>query len=262
LKFWFAEQAALDPVPDGGYAFWGKHTLWGRAARVASQTLVAVEQPQRLSFRWPLRKQITEVTYSLFVSDGGTRLHLAHDLVEGDLEEISREMIADFWCIAMINLLWHIETGAPMRRFDYTKTSGNIAIDFEIGAPPSQIFQALTLPARMDAWLSHRAKVELRIGGCYSFGWTHEIDGKTVEVGPTNLLELEQDKRIAYGWHWPGETPDTLVGWDLISLGKGSRVELRHTGFAGRRDSTDYTQGWTAFFCKLKLYLERGVQWE
>ncbi len=50
--------------------------------------------------------------------------------------------------------------------------------------------------------------------------------------------------------------------WDLSPVGKGSRIELHHTGFATRRDSLDYHQGWSAFLCKLKLYLERGVQWE
>ena len=33
-------------------------------------------------------------------------------------------------------------------------------------------------------------------------------------------------------------------------------------GFDARRDSTDYKQGWAAFLCLLKLYLERGVRWE
>ncbi len=262
LEAWFAEQVEIELVPEGKYAFWGKHTLWGRAVRTATQTVVAASMPGRLTFRWIMRKQVTEVTYTLSVSDGATRLSVAHDLVEGDLAEISREMIADFWCISMINLLWHVELGKTMHRFDYTKTKGNIALEFNLGAPPSQIFQALTLPARMDAWLSHQAKVELRIGGCYSFGWKHEIDGKKVEVGPTALIELEQDKRISYGWHWPGETPDTLVTWELEPVGKGSRVKFMHTGFPARRDSTDYTQGWAAFLCKLKLYLERGVQWE
>ena len=262
LLAWFAEEMTVDLEPEGSYAFWGKHTLWGNSVKTATQTVLALKSPQQFKFRWPLRKQNTEVTYTLYISDGGTRLQVEHNLVGGKLDELPLEMIADFWCISMINLLWHVEVGAPMLRFDYTKTQGDVAIDFGIGAPPSQIFQALTLPARMDAWLSHQAKVELRVGGCYSFGWTQVVDGAVVEVGPTSLLELEQDKRVAYGWHWPGEKPDSKVTWDLIVVGKGSRVELRHSGFASRRPSLDYKQGWSAYLCKLKLYLERGVQWE
>jgi uncharacterized protein YndB with AHSA1/START domain len=149
-----------------------------------------------------------------------------------------------------------------MYRVDYSESKGDVNLRLDLTAPPAQSFQALTLPAKMDAWLSREARVELRIGGRYDFGWTENQNGQSVPAGPTVLTELVPDQKIAYGWRWPDEQKETSVSWELKQIKGGTRVTLRHKGFDPKRDSTDYKQGWAAFLCMLKLYLERGVKWE
>lgn len=261
LIIWFAELADVTARLHGSYAFWGRYTLWSDKRVSGGQYITRFEAPGQLSFRWDLASLPTEVHLDLEGSERSCRLRLRHLLVGESVDPRTREMLADFWRIALLNLGWYLETGGPMLRLDYTKAKGDVELELALAAPPPQVFQTLTLPARMDAWLSRRAKVELRVGGVYDFGWTEAVDGVAMPAGPTVLKELEQDALLAYGWRWPGE-PETRVRWALLPEGSGSRVKLSHTGFAAERDSTDYRQGWAAFLCLLKLYIERGQRWE
>lgn len=261
LIIWFTELADVTARLHGSYAFWGRYTLWSEKRVSGGQYITRFEAPGQLSFRWDLASLPSEVHLDLEGSERSSRLRLRHVLLGESVDPRTREMLADFWRIALLNLGWYLETGGPMLRLDYTKAKGDVELELGLAAPPPQVFQTLTLPARMDAWLSRRAKVELRVGGVYDFGWTETVDGVAVPAGPTVFKELEQDALLAYGWRWPGE-PETRVRWALLPEGTGSRVKLTHAGFAAERDSTDYRQGWAAFLCLLKLYIERGQRWE
>jgi uncharacterized protein YndB with AHSA1/START domain len=262
LIIWFAEQAEVAPRLHGSYAFWGKYTLWNERRVSGGQYITRFEAPGQLSYRWELAALPTEVHLDLEGSERRSTLRLRHELLAEEADAHTREMLADYWRIALLNLGWYLETGGPMLRLDYTRVQGDVALEMNLAAPPPQVYQTLTLPARMDAWLSRQAKVELRVGGLYDFGWTETVDGVAVPAGPTVLKSLEQDRLLAYGWRWPGLEGETLVRWELSPAGSGSRVALTHSGFAPDRDSTDYKQGWGAFLCLLKLYLERGLRWE
>jgi uncharacterized protein YndB with AHSA1/START domain len=262
LIFWFAEFSTATPRPGGSYNFWGRHTLWGEKAVPTNQHFTRFEPPFHMSYHWELKGMPTQVHFDIAKVDEGCRVTVRHETLEGAPDDYFRHMVGDFWRISMLNLLWYLETGGIMTRLDYTDTRGDVIIDFPLKAPASQIFQALTLPAKMDAWLSQCAKVELRVGGSYSFGWTEEVDGTLMPAGPTILTELELDKKLSYGWHWPGQEPDTRVIWDLQSVERRTMIRLSHLGFSPSRDCTDYKQGWLSFLCQLKLYLERGTRWK
>ncbi|MCP4547548.1 MAG: hypothetical protein GY835_13905 [bacterium] len=261
LKEWFTESAHVNPTLHGDYSFWGRNTLWSTGVEQEGMYVTIYEPERKFGFQWEIKGQGTEVIITLNTAGGGTMITLRHEMLTSKPNTLFRHMFTDFWRIALLNLFWYIETGEPMYRLDYTDTRGDVIIDFPLAAPASQIFQAITLPAKMDAWLSHQARVELRIGGCYSFGWTEEVDGQLQPAGPGELLELEQDKRLAYTWSWPGEK-STKVSWDLQPKDKITTIRLCHLGFTARRDSTDYLQGWTAYLCQLRLYLQRGMQWK
>jgi uncharacterized protein YndB with AHSA1/START domain len=105
--------------------------------------------------------------------------------------------------------------------------------------------------------------VDLRPGGRYSFGWTEQVAGERVPVGPTTLSEVLPGRKLAYGWYYPAEGPATHVTWELEQRGEGTAVRLVHTGFPPDREGSDYAQGWAAFLHLLRLYLERGIgNWE
>lgn len=262
LRTWFAEHVEIVPRQHGRFAFWGRYTLWSEETLSDGQYITAFQPGRLLAFRWEMEDIVTEVRIDLDGNDRHCYLRLRHLILDGDAEQQVRDMFADFWRIALLNLGWYLETGGPMTRLDYDDVAGNVELSLGLAAPPPQVYQSLTLPARMDAWLSRRAKVELRVGGVMDFGWTELADGEALPAGPTQITELEQDRLIAYDWRWPGESGLTQVRWELAPQKNGSLVTLKHTGFEEDRDSTDYKQGWTGFLCLLKIYLERGQQWE
>ena len=262
LRIWFAEEVEVAQRLHGSFSFWGRYTLWSEETVSEGQFVTAFEEPTILAFRWEMEDMVSEVRFDLHGNDRQCRLRLRHLLVEGEVEPGVREMFADFWRLALLNLGWYLETGGPMMRLDYTEVMGDVQLQIHLAAPPPQVFQSLTLPARMDAWLSRRAKVELREGGLMDFGWSEVADGAAQPAGPTVITELEQDRLIAYDWRWPGEKTQTAVTWELEHAETGSLVTLSHEGFPDERDSTDYKQGWAGFLCLLKIYLERGQQWD
>lgn len=262
LRTWFAEDVDVTPCLHGSFSFWGRHTLWCDYTVEDGQYITALQPDHLLAFRWEMEDMVTEVRLDLEGNERSSHLRLRHLLLDGEADPRVREMFADFWRLALLNLGWYLETGGPMMRLDYTEVSSDVELEIILAAPPPQVFQSLTLPARMDAWLSRRAKVELRVGGVVDFGWTEILDGESLPAGPTVITELEQDRLIAYDWAWPGEKQRTRVCWELSSDKPGSRVRLRHDGFPADRDSTDYKQGWAGFLCLLKIYLERGQRWD
>ncbi len=262
LRIWFAEELEVTPRLHGCFSFWGRFTLWSEATVDGGQTITAFQAPRILAFTWEMEDLVSEVRFDVHGNERHCHLRLRHIITEGEVDPQVREMFADFWRLMLLNLGWYLETGGPMMRLDYTDVAGDVLIELELAAPSPQVFQSLTLPARMDAWLSRQAKVELRVGGMVDFGWSEAEDGETLPAGPTVITEITQDRLIAYDWRWPGEKGKTQVRWELEPLSPGSLVRLRHEGFAEDRDSTDYKQGWAGFLCLLKIYLERGQRWE
>lgn len=103
----------------------------------------------------------------------------------------------------------------------------------------------------MNRWLGGAAKVDVEKREI-SYGWRYEHEGRSVEGGPTRILELVENQRLVTDWpDWRGdpEKPSTRVIWDLQPLSDGARTRLTivHDGFEQPVDRSDYQQGWSAF---------------
>jgi uncharacterized protein YndB with AHSA1/START domain len=91
--------------------------------------------------------------------------------------------------------------------------------------PVEKVWAALTVPARLAAWLAE-AEVDLRPGGRISLYWKshdYRMTGVITELDPPRL----------FAWTWPSpEHPDSVVRWDLEPDGEGCRLTLHQTGLS------------------------------
>jgi uncharacterized protein YndB with AHSA1/START domain len=129
---------------------------------------------------------------------------------------------------------------------------GTILAQVEIAAPPERVFTALTDPAEVVRWWGspelYRTTswlAELRPGGAFRAQGVG-ADGTAFEV-VGEILEVDAPRKLVFTWK-----PDfdgghtTTVSYRLEALAAGgTRLTLRHEGFAGRRDScASHGQGW------------------
>ena len=100
-----------------------------------------------------------------------------------------------------------------------------LRIVVEIDAPRERVFAALTEPSQVDRWIAKGASIELEVGGKLDYGWEGE--------GPVKILELVPNAKLTHDWKH-GNDPETIVTWTLEDSGGATRLQLVHSGFAGR----------------------------
>ncbi|HWU89662.1 MAG TPA: SRPBCC domain-containing protein [Kofleriaceae bacterium] len=127
---------------------------------------------------------------------------------------------------------------------------GVVLARIEIAAPPERVFRALTTDELTTWWGSAelyrttKLTIDLRPGGA----WRTEgvgSDGSAFHVAG-EVLELDPPRRLVQTWQPSWEDgPPTMIAYSLDPIEGGTRVTLRHTGFAGRAASCeDHAQGW------------------
>ncbi|MDB5805965.1 MAG: hypothetical protein JWN73_3287 [Betaproteobacteria bacterium] len=128
---------------------------------------------------------------------------------------------------------------------------GIILANVEIAAPPERVFAALTTPEQLLQWwgdgTSYRStgwEVDLRPGGA----WRAEgksVDGNAYEVGG-RFIEVDPPRKLVQTWKpswFTGE--ETRLTYRLEAIEGGTRLTVRHEGFAGFPDACrDHTSGW------------------
>ncbi|MGO9410901.1 MAG: SRPBCC family protein [Spirochaetia bacterium] len=133
---------------------------------------------------------------------------------------------------------------------------GHILATVEVPAPPERVFLALTSGEITEWWV--RAGVfdtrewtgDVREGGVWRAtgvgnGKPYALEGEFLEVNPP--------RKLVHSWRAagaPGGEP-TVVTYLLERLEGGTRVTLRHTGFASREACLNTCIGWETSFQKL-----------
>lgn len=127
---------------------------------------------------------------------------------------------------------------------------GIVLARVEIAAPPERVFRALTTDELTKWWGSAelyrttRFTIDLRPGGA----WRTEgvgSDGSAFHVAG-EVLEVDPPRRLVQTWKpsWE-EGPPTTITYSLDPIESGTRVTVRHTGFAGRAASCEgHAMGW------------------
>jgi uncharacterized protein YndB with AHSA1/START domain len=89
------------------------------------------------------------------------------------------------------------------------------------GAPPGEVWAALTTPESLERWLARPDEIELRPGGAFRLRLSDRetMDGRIRAADPPRLLELD--------WARDGEEPSVLR-FDLRPDGEGTVLVLDH----------------------------------
>jgi len=102
----------------------------------------------------------------------------------------------------------------------------------------------------MDRWISTDARVELAVGGRYSYGWDEEGPLKS---GPLRILALEPPHRLVISWREARAIG--TVTWRLEPAGRegrSTRLRLVHEGLGAIPGILrDYNMGWWEFLIRL-----------
>jgi uncharacterized protein YndB with AHSA1/START domain len=253
LTVWFAANIEIQPRPDGHFAFWGKHTYGAPSHPGIQSTLHLFEPEQSIGFKWTLEGQASEVRLSVGTSEKGAKLSVRHHFDTAPSIGRVEALIDDLWRLHFGALCAHLQ-GHPVNLPDFADPHPIVRETIYIDAPRAAVWKGLTDPACLDQWFTKAAQVDLE-KRVFDFGWSYEVDGKTVTVPPIQLHEVIENERLVMQWpDWRGdpEVPDQRVIWALSDEGHGTRLTLTQEGFVRPTDVSDYPFGWLEAVTKLK----------
>jgi uncharacterized protein YndB with AHSA1/START domain len=112
--------------------------------------------------------------------------------------------------------------------------------------PASRLWEAITNPDDVEAWMGAPAKVDLRPGGDYFVGIGEDgLDGIIVRV--------ENERKLGYVWGW------SYIEWEIEDGDDGCRYTFVHHGQTDRgvdADEEGLPAGWHGFFDRLDDHLD------
>jgi len=132
---------------------------------------------------------------------------------------------------------------------------GLLLASVEVAAPPERVFRALASREVVGWWIRPGAfdtrewTGDLRVGGPWrasgvARGNPYGLEGEFLEVDPP--------RRLVHTWHVVGTPgPTTTVTYLVEPLGGGTRVTLRHEGFASSEVCINTCIGWEMSFARL-----------
>jgi uncharacterized protein YndB with AHSA1/START domain len=140
---------------------------------------------------------------------------------------------------------------------------GVVLATVDIAAPPERVFAALTDPKELAAWWgspeTYRAdhwETDVRVGGKFvSRG--HGRDGKPFSVTGEYLV-IDSPRRLVHTWRYDwGSDTKTTVAYALDPIDGGTRVTVRHAGFApNSAGCSGHAAGWEGVLGWLRGHAE------
>jgi uncharacterized protein YndB with AHSA1/START domain len=134
-------------------------------------------------------------------------------------------------------------------------------IEREFDVPVTKVWDALTKKEQMKKWYFDLADFKPVVG--FEFQFIAGEEGHTPYKHLCRVTEVVPDKKLAYSWRYDGYPGDSLVTFELMEMGKKTRLKITHAGIetlaGGGPDfaKEKFAEGWTSLLDKsLKGYLE------
>jgi uncharacterized protein YndB with AHSA1/START domain/uncharacterized protein YciI len=128
-------------------------------------------------------------------------------------------------------------------------TEGVVVARVEIRVPPERVFQALTTEELTRWWGSEdeyrttKFVMDARPGGTWRTDGRGR-DGSDFYV-EGEVLEIDPPRRLVQTWKPSWESgPATKIVYTLDAIDGGTRVTVRHSGFATARSCESHSEGW------------------
>jgi activator of HSP90 ATPase len=116
-----------------------------------------------------------------------------------------------------------------------------------LGAPPEDVYLALTNPLTIHLWSGEEAEMSTVPGSEFSL-WEGSILGKNIT--------FEENKMIVQQWYFGDQDEESIVTIKLHASGSGTSVELRHTNIPDQ-DYDEIVDGWnTIYFGALQEFYD------
>jgi uncharacterized protein YndB with AHSA1/START domain len=132
------------------------------------------------------------------------------------------------------------------------KTTEIIRVEHYYAHPPATVWKALTDPVLHARWWA-AGDVKAVVGHKF------ELDMGQWGKQPCEVLQVEHEKLLKY--RFAAGSLDTIVTWELVLEGPGTRLTLTHEGFnldspMGRRAFEGMKPGWPHVLARLAAVLE------
>lgn len=260
LTQWLCEEADVAEPRAGA-----KYALKSRIPHVSGRhTIDALEPGEWLRFDWDLRGHATSLSLRLEDHAGWTRVVVKHEVPDDLPAELHVDdlfggkcgFLANVWGYSLDLLKDYVEQGRAQCRLKAAEDPLRIDMSIELKAKPAEVFAHLTQVDRIRKWnpfCGEGVKVEPRVGGRYSFGWSGEDQGKD---GPGEIVAYEDGKKLTYTWHGKDKT---MVSWEVEPLPgeAGARLHFVHSGFVQDPELVwEYKLGWAGFLHLIRESLE------
>ena len=249
---WLSEGAEID-IANEVFAIWGISVPPADESNEGRMSFIDAVEHSRLVFGWRLLDDDTVASVTFEGRDGTTLVVAEH---AGISENDWAWTVTSFWATQLENLRAWVERGIAGPRFDYRLLRpGDIELSVDIDAPASEAFKAVIDPRMVERWMmSDEVTIDPEIGGNYYVGgW--------VPDGPVKIVELEEDRKLAYSWRSDVVGYETLVSWELAASKGKTRLTMTHSGFAPDTRHDSYINGWHNFLVQIKYLVEQGDAW-
>jgi uncharacterized protein YndB with AHSA1/START domain len=137
------------------------------------------------------------------------------------------------------------------------KASRSLRFRRSVGAPPAEVYRALTHPTALRDWLAAAADCAPRVGGHLLLSW------RSGYWAAGQFTALEPAKVLAFSWTGKDEPSTTRVRVSLRASHGGTALTLTHSGLGAgsrwKRAEAQIRQVWQEGLDNLQSVLETGV---
>jgi uncharacterized protein YndB with AHSA1/START domain len=153
-----------------------------------------------------------------------------------------------------------MSTATSTARAAFDLVEGLVIANVDVNATPERALRALTSPEDITGWWVRPGVFDTRewsgdvsVGGAWR---ASGIGGGRPYVLEGEFVEVDRPRKLVHTWRAagsPGAT--TTVSYLLEPIAAGTRVTLRHWGFASPESCRNTGIGWETSFAKLEEHL-------